>query len=161
MTAENPLTGFENYSQQLVAEMFQTKQAIQNSINDALTDEKRMFSFADHHLRTNGDRITLIAMYGNEFRITLTDAQEIIGFEPIPYRDNLFELTSTPHLKNPEEKSKTQRYVIQKGEISTNIVSDETSSHIAKPMDESEFENAKRILVKIQEALGKVLANPI
>lgn len=150
MSVENPLINPEITKNQLIENIFQARDAIQTSVQEFTKGRS-----ADYHFAKNGERITLQTLYGNEFRIYLTDSEEIILFEPTPYNDKILEVVSTTHPNGMEQKPQTQRYVVGKDGLSKSIISGENLKHSSKDMDVSEFENVNRMLGKIQSALAK------
>ena len=154
MSLENPQIDSEVSKQHFVEGIFQTKKTIENSIQ-AITNGR----FADHHFRINGQTITLQALYGNEFRLYLIEPQESILFEPTPYNNKVVEIISTTRSNGQERKGKTQRYMVNKDGLSESIVSNGDLTPTAKPMEVTEFENANKLLGRIQHALDKALAN--
>lgn len=154
MSVENPLNNPETAKIQLIENIFQTRDAIQTSVQEFTKGRS-----ADYHFAKNGERITLQTLYGNEFRIYLTDSEEVILFEPTPYNDNVLELVSTTHPNGIEKKSQTQRYIVGRDGLSKSIISGENLKHSSKDMDIPELENVNRMLGKIQSSLAKTKEN--
>lgn len=154
MSAENPLVDHEISGKHLVGGIFETKRTIEQSIHTLTRGQ-----FIDHHLRVNGQTISIQALYGNEFRLYLIEPEEAILFEPTPFNNNVLEVISIIRSNASGIDAKTQRYIVVKEGLSTTITSNGKSTPSEEPMQALDFENASTLLGRIQNALEKAISD--